>query len=70
MVIQSGGKNLLFTADDDCLTLLHGATGYGLGDSVRQLIKSGGKKLILATEKYGWSALHYTSVYDHAETAR
>ena len=66
--IESGDQNLLCAPDDNGFTLLHDAACYGLVDSVQQLIKAGGKKLLFATNKDGRSALHYA--YDHVEASR
>ena len=63
--IESGDQNLLFAADADFFgkTLLHEAAESGLVDLVPQLIKAGGKKLLVATNLFGWSALHKTSLH-------
>ena len=45
-VIESGDQNLLFNVDVNGHTSLHEVAGYGLVDSVQQLIKAGGKKLL------------------------
>ena len=67
-------KNLLFAAnisgDTLCAKFLDGAARYGLVDSVQQLIKAGGKKLLFATNKHGHSALHHASIHDRVEAAR
>ena len=81
--IESGDQNLLFGTVvhrfglpdssgwvEDSLTLLHEAAWYGLVDSVQQLIKAGGKKLLLVYSTYGRSALHYASLSDRVEEAR
>ena len=66
--IESGDQNLLLeTFSDDGATLLHLAAGSGLVDSVQQLMKAGGKKLLFATNKYGLSALQYASFRDRVE---
>ena len=69
--IESGDQNRLCAPDVDGATFLHYAACHGLVDSVQQLIKAGGKKLLFAaTNKYGLSALHCASHADRLEAAR
>ena len=61
--IEPGDKDHLFAATNvSGHTLLHWAAYYGLVDPVQQLIKAGGKKLLLATDMYGQSASQYDRV--------
>ena len=56
--------------DDDNDTMLHEAASFGLVDSVQQLIKAGGRKLLFATSKDRLSALHYATVHASVKVAR
>ena len=66
-VVESGDKNFLIAASNaelKGLTLLHTAARFGFVDSVQQLIKAGGKEVLFATYKDGFTVLHFASISD------